>query len=46
MNEFAEAVANLRAAVIAAFEPICLPVLRWLDRQLRRSPRLYAWLDR
>lgn len=25
---------------------ILTPLVAWLDRQLRRSPRLYAWLSR
>jgi hypothetical protein len=41
-----EAREELRAALLAAFEPICLPILRWLDQQLRRWPRLYAYLSR
>lgn len=26
-------------------ERVFLPVLEWLDAQLRRFPRLYAWLE-
>jgi len=29
-----------------ALDSLFVPILRWLDRQLRRMPRLYAWLSR
>jgi len=41
-----EALADLKAELLKVFEPPLVATLQWLDRQLRRSPRLYAWLSR
>lgn len=32
--------------LLKGLEPIVLSILLCIDRQLRRSPRLYAWLER
>jgi len=41
-----EALDDLGAELRKVYEPPILRLLGWLDRQLRRSPRLYAWLSR
>ena len=42
----AEAMQDLKDVVRPIFEPPLERMLDWLDRQLRRSPRLYRWLSR
>ena len=41
-----EAMQDLKDAARPIFEPPLLRYRDWLDRQLRRSPRLYRWLSR
>ena len=41
-----EAMDELKASLSAIFEPPLLACVRWIDRQLRRSPRLYRFLSR
>lgn len=41
-----EAMAELSKTLHAIFDPPLTRFLHWLDRQLRRSPRLYRFLSR
>lgn len=38
----AAAQTQLKMAFVQAFEPL----VSWLDRQIRRSPRLHSWLSK
>jgi hypothetical protein len=45
-KELPEAWADFTKTLREAWEPPLLRLMWWLDRQLRRSPRLYRWLSR
>ena len=41
-----EALQEIKDTARPIFEPRLTRFMEWLDRQLRRSPRLYRWLSR
>ena len=41
-----EAMQDVKDTARPIFEPPLLRMVQWIDRQLRRSPRLYRWLSR